>query len=212
MNQGNGLPLLLTHGRGGPARPGWPAIARSRHRVCTPSPHRLAVAAAVQDAAGLGSGAASARWGTVTGPKREMWPVWRRVTGELEEDGWPWSSSPEKIKIHLGKRWTDHEFIKRKTWRCRDWDEPQDESGIGRRWKTSPEKLAEPSSEVQQNASCRCRTSARGGGSYERRLAIRVILLKPRRRGLRRHIYIVVGFGNFSDFLNFGLILIPRIK
>jgi hypothetical protein len=25
-------------------------------------------------------------------------------------------------------------------------------------------------------------------------------------------IYIVVGFENFSDFLNFGIILIPRIK
>jgi hypothetical protein len=26
------------------------------------------------------------------------------------------------------------------------------------------------------------------------------------------YIYIVVGFGNFSEFLNFGIILIPRIK
>jgi hypothetical protein len=45
------------------------------------------------------------------------------------------------------------------------------------------------SSEVRRNASCRCRTSARGGGSYEQWLAIRVVLLKPRRRGLRWHIY-----------------------
>jgi hypothetical protein len=45
------------------------------------------------------------------------------------------------------------------------------------------------SSEVRRNASCRCRTSARGERSYERRLTIRVVLLKPGRRGLRRHIY-----------------------
>jgi hypothetical protein len=44
-------------------------------------------------------------------------------------------------------------------------------------------------SEVRRNARCRCRTSASGGGSYERRLAIRVVLLKLGRRGLRRHIY-----------------------
>jgi hypothetical protein len=31
--------------------------------------------------------------------------------------------------------------------------------------------------------------AARGGESYERRLARRVVLLKPGRRGLRRHIY-----------------------
>jgi hypothetical protein len=45
------------------------------------------------------------------------------------------------------------------------------------------------SSEVRRNANCRCRTSARGGGSYKRRLAIRVVLLKSGRRGLRCHIY-----------------------
>jgi hypothetical protein len=41
---------------------------------------------------------------------------------------------------------------------------------------------------------------------------IRIVLVNPGRRGLRRHIYIVVGFGNFLEFLNFGIILIPRIK
>jgi hypothetical protein len=38
-----------------------------------------------------------------------MWPVWRRVAGELEEDG-----LAGKDKDALGKQRTDHEFIKRK--------------------------------------------------------------------------------------------------
>jgi hypothetical protein len=42
---------------------------------------------------------------------------------------------------------------------------------------------------VRRNASYWWRTLARSGGSYKRRLVIRVVLLKPGRRGLRRHIY-----------------------
>jgi hypothetical protein len=90
----------------GPAQPGWPATACGRARWRT-GPARRArtgqrrrLLCRAREAAGLGPGAASARWATVTGPTRERRPVWRRLAGELEEDGWPWSSSPEKRKMY----------------------------------------------------------------------------------------------------------------
>jgi hypothetical protein len=47
-------------------------------------------------------------------------------------------------------------FAKRKAWRCRGrWDKPRSGSGIRQRCPRWPKKLAEPSSEVRRNASCR---------------------------------------------------------
>jgi hypothetical protein len=81
--------------------------------------------------------------------------------------------SPEK-RDKLGTRSNEHGFEKTSIIRRRERrDIPLGGDGFHPRRPRWPEKLAEPSSKVHRNASCRCRTSARGGESYERRLAIR---------------------------------------
>jgi hypothetical protein len=103
------------------ARRARPRCHGGRHRVCTSSPHRLAAAAAVQDAGGRGAraGCSVRTVGSCDRAKtRDVAGVApsgrrtrrRRLTMEFLVG---------KDKDALGKRWTDHEFIKRKSWRCR---------------------------------------------------------------------------------------------
>jgi hypothetical protein len=174
-----------------------------------------AAAAARHGGTGEGLGHPAAAWQHGATRRRVRGPG-REVVGMAPERmnrDHPWKLIAGKERDKLGTRSNEHGFEKTSIPRHRERRGlPCSSDGFRWRRETWPEKLAEPSSEVRRNGSCTWRTSARGGGSYERRLAIRVILLKPGRRGLRRHIYIVVGFGNFSEVLNFRIIIIPWIK
>jgi hypothetical protein len=111
------------------------------------------------------------------------------TAGKRRTHSRPWRFAG-KERDKLGTRSNEHGFEKTSIPRRRERRGlPCSSDGFRRRRETWPEKFAEPSLEVRRNASCRWRTSARGGASYERRLAIKVVLLKPGRRGLRRHIY-----------------------
>jgi hypothetical protein len=118
----------------------------------------------------------SASEATHTGERRTRGPRalykgWPEITKKL-------ASMVElagKERDKLGTRSNEHGFEKTSILRCRErWGLTCSSDGFRQRCPRWPEKLAEPSPEVRRNASCIWRTSSMGGGSYERRLAIRL--------------------------------------
>jgi len=73
-----------------------------------------------------------------------------------------------------------------------------EDDGGGR--KRSPNFHRRSSPEV------RSKTSASDLRGFEWRLEKAIVLMESARRGLRRHIYIGLGFGKVSEFLNFGIL------